>query len=207
MGQFISTITFKAKTIRAAFIVVQGKHECLLSYHTAKDLGVIAMLSRIKTSGQDEYEHSPDELAAMHPSLFSGKLGCITGVKIKLDIDPNVRPLKQSLRPVAIHLRDAVERELLKQLQQGIIERVEVNSDPSTWITNLVPVIKDRVKHNADEASKPIEVRLTTDSRVQNKAIRRARHPGKTIEELVYLVNGSNIFSKLDITKAFHQPE
>ena len=148
-----------------------------------------------------------DESVAMHPRLFSGKLGCITDVKVKLDIDPNVRPLKQSLRPVAIHLRDAVERELLKQLQQGIIERVEVNSDPSTWITNLVPVIKDRVKHNADEASKPIEVRLTTDSRVQNKAIRRARHPGKTIEELVYLVNGSNIFSKLDITKAFHQLE
>jgi hypothetical protein len=46
---------------------------------------------------------------------------------------------------------------------------------------------------------------LACDSRAVNKAIRRTRHPGKTIEDLAYSVNGAKWFSKLDITKAFHQ--
>ncbi len=43
------------------------------------------------------------------------------------------------------------------------------------------------------------------DSKRVNKAIRRTRYPGKTIDDLVYLVNGAKIFSKLDIRKAFNQ--
>ncbi len=40
-----------------------------------------------------------------------------------------------------------------------------------------------------------------------NKAVRRTRYPTKTIEDLVYLVNGARVFSKLNIRKAFHQLE
>ena len=50
-----------------------------------------------------------------------------------------------------------------------------------------------------------IAVRLTCESRAQNKAIRRTRYQSKTVEDLVYLGNGSTMFSKLDIAKAFHQ--
>ena len=48
-------------------------------------------------------------------------------------------------------------------------------------------------------------LRLTCDSRAQNKAIRRTRYPSNTVKDLVYLVNGAIIFSKLDILKAYHQ--
>jgi len=39
----------------------------------------------------------------------------------------------------------------------------------------------------------------------QNKAIRRRHYPTRTIEELIYDMNGAKIFSKLDIIKAFQQ--
>ena len=44
-----------------------------------------------------------------------------------------------------------------------------------------------------------LEVRITVDNRCQNKAIRRIHYPAKTVEELLYYVNGAKIFSKLDI--------
>ena len=80
----------------------------------------------------------------------------------------------------------------------------------------IVP--KDKaIKNSKCGASKPTQglidpefisdVRLTCDSRALNKAIRRTRYPSKTIEDLVYLVNGAKWFSKLDITEAFHQLE
>jgi len=144
MGQFISNITFKEETRRAAFIVVHGKHECLLSYHTAKDLGVIAMLSRIKMRGQDEDKHTPaSKLTAMQPMPLSSKLNCITNsdLKTKQDLNPNIKSLEQSLRPIAIHLKATDEKELHKQVQ------------------------KDQVKHNVKKASRSIEVQHTQDPR------------------------------------------
>ncbi len=49
----------------------------------------------------------------------------------------------------------------------------------------------------------PPEVLITVDNWCKNKAIRRTQYPSKTLEEL-YEVNGAQIFSKLDIIKAFH---
>ncbi len=165
--------------------------------------------------GPSPAECSMDALTKKFPELFSGKLGCLKGVSVKLDIDPTIRPTRQPQRPIAFHLRDAVEKELLKQVEQGILEPVDENSGPTPWVTNLVIVPKDRAIRNSkcgpsrmvDPSSKSctFEVRLTCDSRIQNKAIRRTRYPSKTIEDLVYMVNGATVFSKLDIIKAFHQ--
>ena len=136
-------------------------------------------------------------------------------IEVKLDIDPSVRPTRQPQRPIAFHLRDAVEKELLKQIDQGILERVDARSGPTPWIGNFVIVPKDRtVRNSKSVSSRPITnapadltlgVRLTCDSKAQNKEIRRTRYQSKTIEDLVYLVKGATIFSELEIFKAFQQ--
>ena len=51
----------------------------------------------------------------------------------------------------------------------------------------------------------PLDVRLTVDNRIQNKAIRRIKYPCKTVEDCVTQVNGARWFLKVDIIKAFHQ--
>ena len=53
---------------------------------------------------------SKEELALEFPRLFSGKLGCIKGYKVKLNVDETLKPIKQPLRPIAFHYRDAVEK-------------------------------------------------------------------------------------------------
>ena len=38
-----------------------------------------------------------------------------------------------------------------------------------------------------------------------NKAVRRTKFPSRSVFDLVYMVNGATVFSKLDIIKAYHQ--
>ncbi len=59
-------------------------------------------------------------------------------------MDPQVKPIAQPLRSVAIHLKDAVTKELLKQVEEGILEKVKMNSAPTPWISNLVVVNKEK---------------------------------------------------------------
>ena len=169
---------------------MEGQSECLLSYKTAVKLDIIRMVNRVST-------FNLEFLKAKFPKLFSDKMGLITEVEIKLETDPSVTPVKQKLRPVAFHLRNMVEAELKAQVKEDILERVNENSAPTEWISNLVIVPKSTGPN--------MKIRLTSDSRAVNKAIKRTRFPGKTIEDLIYLVNGRKIFSKLDIRKAFHQ--
>ena len=118
---------------------------------------------------------------ARFPDLFSGKLGCAKDINVKLDVDPNVRPVRQPQRPVAFHLRDAVGRELDKQVEQGILEPIDSRSGPTPLVSNLVVMPKDKTAH-ANWTNKrteyTLEIRLTCDSKALNKAIRRTRFPG-----------------------------
>ena len=85
------------------------------------------------------------QMTKAFPDLFSGKLGFLKGFEVKLDIDPEIRPVKQKLRPIAIHLRPSVQAELVKQVEAGILERVDTAFSPTDWISNLVvvPKVKD----------------------------------------------------------------
>lgn len=195
------------------FMVVEGEHDCLLGFQSAIELGIISVNSVNSVRTDTRLQMSTDELVGKFLRIFSGELGCPANVVVKLEIDPSVKPVRQPQRPVPFHLRDAVSEEILKQVDQGILERVENNSGPTPWIANLVLVPKERSVSSSNpnwqtaatgEPHKP-EIRITCDSRALNKAILRVRHPGKTIDDIGYQANGSTKFSKVDITKAFHQ--
>lgn len=51
------------------------------------------------------------------------------------------------------------------------------------------------------------EIRLCVDMTQANKAIKRVRHVIPTIDELRYDLNGSKVFSKIDLNKGYHQLE
>ena len=78
-------------------------------------------------------------------------------------------------------------------LDGDIIERVE---GPTTWAGPVVV------------APKPsCEIRLCVDMRRANEAIIRERLPIPTIDEVLEELNGSTVFSKLDLRYGFHQVE
>ena len=128
----------------AGFVVVKPNEECLMSYHTATALGIVKMdghekihsinkpnvdqstketatevvedILNKKPSPKRGDKYSKEEFKEMFPKLFSGVLGCVKDVRVHLDLDPDVKPVRQKLRPLPFHLRDAVSKEIKKQL-------------------------------------------------------------------------------------------
>ena len=79
-------------------------------------------------------------------------------------------------------IRDRLDELLAKD----IIEEVSYN--PIEWVSPLVVVPKTDG-----------DVRICLDMRRANSAIEWERHPIPTIEEVLYDLNGSTVFSKLDL--------
>ena len=50
-------------------------------------------------------------------------------------------------------------------------------------------------------------VRICIDMRKANEAIQRIKHPMPTMDDLIPYLNGSTVFSKLDLSNAYHQLE
>lgn len=211
LGTFEAMVSFNNRSCKAYFLVVKGYGECLLSFRTSIKLGIVLICNSIIK--EPECDPRAADFATRFPSLFSGKIGCMKGEPVKLEVDPTVRPVRQPQRPIAFHLREPVERELRKQLENDILERVTDDMGPIEWQSNLVVVPQGKDcsakcgpgRMTATEEQWSGDIRLTCDSKQLNKAIRRTRYPGKSVEDLVCMVNGSKVFSKLDISKAFHQ--
>jgi hypothetical protein len=220
LGQFTACMEYKGKKCMAGFVVTKGEEQALMSYATAEKFGIISMdrINKLdkqaQTKGENEDQrfrnagdvitryprpesssgkYTKEELKAMFPNAFSGKLGCVKGVKVHLDIDPAVKPVRQKLRPVPFHLREAISKEIKKQVEMGILERVTDDMGPPEWVANIVPVLKEKevkmgrdhrlAKEKPKEVAPP-EIRITVDNRCQNKAIKRMRYPGNTMESV-----------------------
>ena len=166
------------------FYVVEGTHGSLIGFPSAQELGLIQIVSRISES----------ELQNQYPGLFKG-IGKLKNKQFKLHIDESVTPVAQTSRRTPFHLRPKVEEEIQKLLKQDIIESVE--SNPTPWVSPIVTPPKK------DGSS----IRLCIDMREPNKAIERERHQMPTVNEIINDVNGSAIFSKIDLRSGYHQLE
>ena len=92
------------------------------------------------SNGQFVVEPDNDErivrLNERYAEIFKPELGIVKDVTAKLHFKDNVKPVFQKARPVPYALRPAVEKELKKMEDKGIIEPVEV----SNWATPIVCV-------------------------------------------------------------------
>jgi hypothetical protein len=113
--------------------------------------------------------------------------------QIKFHIDENVVPSSQPARRIPFHVREQVEQELNRLEELDVIEKVD---GPTPWVSNLVVAPKPNV---------PKEIRLCVDTRKTNLALKRERHVTPTIDDIVSELNGSTVFSKVDLYKGFHQ--
>ena len=136
------------------------------------------------TSGQLE-----SDIQAKYKSLFSG-VGLLKGYELKLHVDESVKPVAQHVRRVPFGLQDKVKKKLDELLDLDIIE--EVPEGPSGWVSPLVVVPKSDG-----------DVRVCVDMRRANEAIIRERHPIPTVEEVLYDLNRSAVFSKIDLKWGF----
>ena len=198
-GQFQSPSEVSvAKTKIVADFTVVKTGRCLLGYSTATDLGILRVdpAGTLSTGNCNTVDDTlVGQLKAKYPSVFHG-IGKLKGYQLKLHVDPSVTPVVQKMHRVPFSLKDKVHDVTAKVnelLEKDIIEKVE---RPTAWISPVVV---------APKASG--DIRLCVDMRRANEAIIRERLPIPTIDEVLESLNGSAVFSKLDLRWGFHQIE
>ena len=126
-----------------------------------------------------------------HKTVFRKELGTITGTKVSLHINPQVKPSFHSPRPVPFSIRHKVEAELERLEREGIIRPRE----SAEWAAPIVAVPK------ADGS-----IRICGDYKVTaNKAIVCETHPIPRSEDLFSTMAGGISFTKLDLSHAYLQ--
>ncbi|XP_060583899.1 uncharacterized protein K02A2.6-like, partial [Ruditapes philippinarum] len=200
IGMAYLNIRVNNETHSVEFQILKGTGKPLLGHETALKLGLLHIgplppgkihslePAQIKL-GQKQ---TTESILSEYDDRFQG-LGRIKDFKLKLYIDESVQPVAQNVRRIPFKMKKLVEKKIDELEKLDIIEKVE---GPTPWVSNLVPI----PKQNND-------VRLCVDMRMANKAILRERFPMPNIEEVLMQMNGSVIFSKLDLKQSFHQIE
>ncbi len=118
-----------------------------------------------------------------------GKMGRTDLVKFEIPTG-NARPVRQKLRLPPLHMQEAVDKEIDKLLDAGIIE-----PSRSPWGSNLVCVRK-----------KSGDLRICADFRGLNQCLQDIpAYPLPRIEDCLQSLAGSQWFSTVDLAMGFHQ--
>ena len=165
--------------------VMKGETGNLLGCQTAEKLGLVSFVNQVQMNNMEEILHN-------YQDRFHG-MGKMDQLQVHLNINKDVTPIAQKSRRIPFHLRERVDIELKRLKEMDIIEDAE-GSTP--WVSPVVVV------HKPND-----QIRICLDSRAINTAIERERYPMNTIEDLIVDLNGSKIFSKIDLNKGYHQLE
>ena len=176
------------------FTVVESRGKALLGKDTAEKLNVLRVGPPNSPQAYSiTSEGTSVDIVKNFADVFSG-VGKLKNFQLKLHVNKDVKPVAQPVRRLLFGLRDKVDRKLDELLKEDIIE--EVPSGPTEWVSPLVVVPKPDG-----------DIRVCVDMRRAKEAIERETHPIPTIEEILHDLNGSTVFSKLDLKWGFHQVE
>ena len=192
-GQFTVPTSIKGKTIPTTFVVIDGPGDILLGKTSSELFGAIHFDTTLHTNSVTNEDQAFRLSLQQHfPAVFEGG-GKLRGHQATIHIDPTATPVAQRPRRVPFALRPKVRDHLKDLMEKDIIEKVD---GPSPWVSPVVVTPKP----NGD-------IRLCVDMRRANEAIIRERHPIPTIDEVLEQLNGSTVFSKIDLQWGFHQVE
>ena len=129
LGMFRTTVSFRDVRVEAGYIVAEGTAPCLLSYGTAKALGIAHVVCEAEA------------IASINSGLsFDASK---THRQTDHEAVTDTHPVQLAQRPVPSHLRDAVEKEL-------------ETSAPTPWVSNWIVAPKGNSRRNAKStASRP----------------------------------------------------
>ena len=139
VGEASATVATEKHTMETTFYVTEAGRVPLLSYDTARQLGLIQVtLSAVSATPSNTCTKPTvsDSLVKEYPELFTG-LGKLANYQAELHIDQTVQPVAQRHRRRPFHLRKLVEKALLDLESKDIIERVD---GPTPWVSPIVPV-------------------------------------------------------------------
>ena len=183
-GQMVVKVKVKDKSWDLVVLVVRNDGPSLLGktwLHIKEFWPTVHNLSPV----------SAETLVNKYPEVFRDELGTISGPPVKIALRPDARPKFLKARPVPLARRDAVDTELDRMIQLGILEPVT----HSEWASPVV--IAPR---------KDGRVRLCGDYReTVNANAEPVSYPLPRAEELFANLSGGKTFTVFDLSDAYLQ--
>lgn len=193
---------FKRRTLRTQemFYVAPRGSLNLLSYATMQRLGLLitdTVEANAATTQQpltlSVITDTESSLQSSFPGVFQDGLGKCTVAKATLKLKDNATPVYRRARPVPYASLPAVEQELDRLLDLGVIKPVK----HADWAAPVMVVKKP-------DGSTRLCVDYSTGL---NDALQLHQHPLPVPEDIFATLNGGQVFSQIDLSDAYLQVE
>ena len=125
-----------------------------------------------------------NEILEEYKEVFEKSIGTLKNTTVRIKMKNDAVPKFYKARPVPYAMKDRIDKELDRMVQQGIYKAVDV----SEWAAPIVPVVK-----------KDGDVRICGDYKVTvNKECIRDNYPIPKTEDLFASLTGGEKFTKLE---------
>ena len=166
-------------------IVTTGNQPALIGRNWIREL-------HIDVGHRDKVLHIPiSEYQTRFPTLFREGIGTIKGVTATIHIDPNMPAKYFRARPVPFSLKNKLEAEYDRLLEEEVITPVK----HADWAAPVVPVLKTNGT-----------IRVCGDYKLTvNAASQLDQYPLPHIDDVFAALSGGVRFSKIDLSQAYNQ--
>ena len=186
VGVLNATVCYEQQTVTLPLLVVEGVGASLLGHN---------WLEKIQLNWTVIHNMNIDQLQAVldkYTEVFKPGVGTLKDYKTHIFIDPTVPPKFCKARPVPYAMRQLVDTQLDKLVQENILTPIK----HADWVASIVPVMK------ADQQS----VWICGDfKQMVNKASPLDKYPIPKIEDLFSRLSGGQKCTKLDMSQAYQQ--
>ena len=188
-GEVQVNVTYGEQKKKLTLYVTRQEGPCLLGREWLtsirldwKTIGLAAM---------DTNQRRLHEMLKRYDEVFRDELGTMKTIKAELKLTENATPKFHRPRTVPFALKGAVEQELKRLEEKGVLKKVS----HSDWAAPIVPVPK-----------KDGKVRVCGDYKVTvNSSLDVDQYPLPKSEELFATLANGKTFSKLDLSQAYQQ--
>jgi transposase InsO family protein len=198
-GECLVTVEYDKQTFQLPVLVANESSSSLVGlqwiYHMKLDLNRVLY----GTSNQKSIVHKIHSCSNLqtildkYNNVLNSELGHCNKVKAHIQLKPDAIPKFFKPRSLPFAYIDGIKTEIERNVNAGIIERI----DTSAWAAPIVPVKKPNGK-----------IRICGDFKVTvNPQIWVDQHPIPSIDELFTRLNNGIKFSKLDLSDAYLQIE
>ena len=170
---------------KVRFLVVKEDLTPLLGLNSTQKM---KLLTVHKENFINVVENVNDDLTANYADVFNKGLGTLPG-KVRLQVDPDCKPVILPARKVPVSVREKFKEELQRLERLKVITLLD---EPTEWVSQIVVAVK-----------RSGELRVCIDPRPLNTVLKRERYQIPVIDDLLPDLTDARVFTKVDLASAF----